>query len=121
VTYPQAPLGNDVVTVLTRSYGPPTGRLGVRALISTPTVVQGCSLQPNTTSEVIANTDLTVAMWILYAPPEPIFQSMTAADAIRVAINAVPTVFEDFGDPQLETDLDGHPDHYRIKLRKARG
>lgn len=113
-------LGGDTVTVLKRSYGA-ADRLGVKALVSTPTIVNGCSLQPNSTDEVISDTDFTVAMWILFAPVLPIFQGLTAVDAIQVLINAVPTVFEDFGDPQLWTDLSGQPDHYRIKLRKARG
>jgi hypothetical protein len=122
VTYPLPSLGNDTVTVLKRTYGA-QNRLGVKALISTstPTVVTGCSFQPNSASEVISDTDFTVAMWILLTPPAEIFQDMTAADAIQVDINSVPTVFEDFSDPQLLTDLDGNPDHYRIKLRKARG
>lgn len=121
MTYPLVTLlGNDTVTVLKRSYGT-QDRLGVRALISTPTVVGGCSLQPNSADEVISDTDFAVAMWILFAPVLPIFTSLTAADAIQVDINSVPTVFEDFGDPMLWTDLDGNPDHYRIKLRKARG
>lgn len=120
MSYPQPPLGNDTVTVLKRTYGT-QGRLGTKALISIPTVVDGCSLQPNSASEVISDTDFTIAMWVLFTPPLPIFQAMTAADAIEVVINGVPTVFEDFGDPQQWTDLDGAPDHYRIKLRKARG
>lgn len=113
-------LGNDTVTVLKRTYGA-TDRLGVKALISTPTVVTGCSLQPNSADEVIGDTDFTLAMWILFAPVVPIFEGLTAADAIQVVINSVPTVFEDFGDALLWTDLDGRADHYRIKLRKARG
>lgn len=113
-------LGGDTVTVLKRSEGA-ANRLGVKALTSTPTVVGGCSLQPVSTSEVISDTDLTISMWVLYAPVLEIFASMTAADAVQVDIHGVPTVFEDFGDPQLWTDLDGIPDHYRIKLRKARG
>jgi hypothetical protein len=120
MTYPLPPMGNDTVTVLKRTYGA-EDRLGVAALISTPTTVGGCSLQPNSASEVISDTDFTVAMWILFTPPEAIFQGMTSMDAIQITINSVPTVFEDFGDPQLETDLDGNADHYRIKLRKARG
>ena len=120
MSYPLPGMGNDTVTVLKRTYGA-EDRLGVPALIATPTVVGGCSLQPNNASEVISDTDFTLAMWILIAPPQPIFQSMTAADAIQVTINGQPVVFEDFGDPQLETDLGGVPDHYRIKLRKARG
>jgi hypothetical protein len=120
MTYPLPPLGNDTVTVLKRA-GAAGDRLGIAPLVDTATVVTGCSFQPNTASEVISDTDLTLAMWILYAPPIPIFQTLTAMDAIRVVINAIPTVFEDFGDPQLLTDLDGRPDHYRIKLRKARG
>jgi hypothetical protein len=120
VSYPLPAMGNDTVTVLKRTEGA-EDRLGVVSLTSTPTVVGGCSLQPNSASEVISDTDLTLAMWILITPPESIFQGMTAADAIQVTINSVPTIFEDFGDPQLLTDLDGIPDHYRIKLRKARG
>lgn len=119
-SYPVPPLGNDTVTVLTRSNGA-ADHLGVIALIDTPTVVTGCSFQPNSADEVIGDTDFSMAMWVLYAPVEQIFQSMTSADAIQVEINGVPVTFEDFGDPQLETDLDGSPDHYRIKLRKARG
>lgn len=113
-------LGNDTVTVLKRSFGT-RDRLGVVSLLSTPTVVSGCSLQPNSADEVISDTDFDLAMWILYAPVLPIFQSLAAADAIQVDINSIPTVFEDFGDPMLWTGLDGVADHYRIKLRKARG
>lgn len=113
-------LGGDTVTVLKRSPGV-QGRLGTKALIDTPTVVGGCSLQPVSVTEVNTDTDLTIAMWILYTPVVPAIQSLTAADAIQVDVNGVPTVYEDFGDPQLWTDLDGNPDHYRIKLRKARG
>ena len=120
MTYPLPLMGNDTVTVLKRTYGA-ADRLGDKALISTPTTVGGCSLQRNSASGVISDTDFTLAMWILITPPESIFQGMTAADAIQVTINSIPTVFEDFGDPQLLTDLDGNADHYRIKLRKARG
>ncbi len=122
MTYPLPAndLGNDTVTVLKRSPGT-TDRLGVAHPISTPTVVNGCSLQPNSADEVISDTDFTLAMWILFAPPLPIIRSLTAADAIQIEINGVDVVFEDFGDPMLWTDDEGRPDHYRIKLRKARG
>ncbi len=113
-------LGNDTITVLKRSAGS-VDRLGVPHLVSTPTVVTGCSLQPNSEDEVISDTDFTLAMWLLYTPVLPIIQTLTAADAIQVPINGIQTVFEDFGDPALWTDLYGNPDHYRIKLRKARG
>lgn len=113
-------LGGDTVTVLKRTEGA-VGRLGIKALHDTPTVVGGCSLQPVSVNEINTNTDMTIAMWVLYTPPLPIFRSMTAADAIQVDIDSVPTVFENFGDPQLWTDLDGIPDHYRIELRKTRG
>lgn len=113
-------LGNDIITVLKRTVGG-VDRLGVQELVSTPTVVNGCSFQPNSVDEVISDTDFTLAMWLLFTPVLPIIQSLTAADAIQVPINGVQTVFEDFGDPALWTDLDGNPDHYRIKLRKARG
>lgn len=113
-------LGNDTITVLKRALSG-VDRLGVQQLVSTPTVVTGCSFQPNSVDEVISDTDFDVAMWLLFTPVVPIIQSLTAADAIQVTINGVDTVFEDFGDPVLWTDLDGNPDHYRIKLRKARG
>lgn len=114
-------LGNDTVTVLKRAYGPTPNRLGEFPLISTPTVVTGCSVQPNSVDEVISDKDFTVAMWLVFAPVTPIFTALTALDAISIVIDTTPTVFEDFGDPVLWTDLDGRPDHYRIKLRKARG
>jgi hypothetical protein len=114
------PLGADTVTVLKRSRGT-IDRLGVATLVDTPTVVTGCSFQPNAASEVVSDTDFNVAMWLLFTPVLEVFESLTAADAIQVDINGTPTVFEDFGDPQLWTDLFGRPDHYRIKLRKARG
>ena len=121
MTYPLPTLlGNDTVTVLKRSFVV-KDRLGVPVLISTPTAVTGCSLQPNSADEVISDTDFDLAMWILYAPVVSIVQSLTAADAIQVTINSVPTVFEEFGDPMLWTGSDGNPDHFRIKLRKARG
>lgn len=113
-------LGADTVTVLKRSAAG-EDRLGVAQLVSTPTVVTGCSFQPNSVDEVISDTDFTIAMWLLYTPVLTVIQSLTAADAIQVLINGVQTVFEDFGDPVLWTDLNGNPDHYRIKLRKARG
>ena len=113
-------LGNDTATVLKRSVTG-TDRLGVQQLVSTPTVVTGCSLQPNSGDEVISDTDLTIAMWILFTPVVPIIQTLTAADAIQVTVGNTLVVYEDFGDPVLWTELDGLPEHYRIKLRKARG
>jgi hypothetical protein len=113
-------LGNDTVTVLKRSVGG-LDRLGVQQLVSTPTVITGCSLQPNSGDEVISDTDLTIAMWILFTPVVPIIQTLTSADAIQVTVDDTPVVYEDFGDPVLWTELDGMPEHYRIKLRKARG
>lgn len=122
MTAPVVVLGNDTVTVLKRgvtSYD----ELGVQILGDTPTVVNGCSMQPNMADEVISDTDFTLAMWILRTPVLSIFQTLTAADAIQVAmVNGVPdVVFEDFGDPLLWTDAQGNPHHYQIKLRKARG
>lgn len=113
-------LGGDTITVLKRFVGS-VDRLGVPQLVSTPTAVTGCSFQPNSEDEVISDTDFTLAMWLLFTPVLPIIQTLSAADAIQVAINSVQTVFEDFSDPVLWTDVNGNPDHYRIKLRKARG
>lgn len=116
-------LGNDTVTFLIRTPGS-TDRLGVNHPTVTRIVVGGCSLQPLSVNEINTDTDLTIAMWTLFAPASPVVGALTAADAVEVlspVLNSVPTVFEDFGDPQLWTDLDGVPDHYRIKLRKARG
>lgn len=113
-------LGNDEITVLKRSLNG-VDRLGVQQLISTPTDLPGCSLQPNSGDEVISDTDLTIAMWLLFTPVVPIIGSLTAADAIQVTVDGMQVIYEDFGDPVLWTELDGMPDHYRIKLRKARG
>lgn len=116
-------LGGDTVTVLIRTPGT-TDRLGVNHPTVARTVIGGCSLQPLSVTESKSNTDMTVAMWVLYTPAAPIMGSLTAADALEVlspVLNSVAVVFENFGDPQLWTDLDGTPDHYRIELRKARG
>ena len=118
--YPLPPLGNDTITVLKR-FVSSQDRLGVQVLGSTATEVPGCSFQPNSVDEIIGDTDFTLAMWLLFTPVLTIIQSLTAADAIQVVIDDADVVFEDFGDPVLWTDTYGNPDHYRIKLRKARG
>ncbi|MDG3012378.1 hypothetical protein G4X40_19750 [Rhodococcus sp. D2-41] len=110
-------LGNDTVTVIKRA---PTGAMnsvGQPAMTETPTVVPGCSFQPTRTAETVSDVDLTVSYWTLYAPAVPAITQLEATDAIEV--NGV--VFEDFGDPQPWTGLNGNPSHVTLTVRKARG
>ncbi|QIS06760.1 hypothetical protein F5X71_34615 [Nocardia brasiliensis] len=111
------PLGDQTILVIQRGEGVTADPLGIPAADERTTAQPGCSVQPKYSTEVIADTDFTRTVWVVYAPPTPLILALKAIDEIgylgeRYAVH---------GDPTPWTGEDGAVDHVRFHLRRSRG
>jgi len=110
-------LGHETVYGITITAGT-KGSKGIPGEVKSPQLpITGCSFQPLTTTEQTGDMDLTQTMWRLLAPPSPQAMTLTATSQVM----AYGTTYQVFGDPQVQPDRRGKPDHLVILLRKATG
>lgn len=108
-----APHGNQTITGVKRSEGPPDV-LGVPLRVETTFTIERCSVQPLSTVEQLSNVDQVTTRLHLYAPAGT---PLTVTDA--VIVDGV--TYELDGDPQTWTDARGRPYYLDCLIRRATG